>query len=419
MRLPINPILYLVTSGLVGGAAWQFYQAYEEKDAFRVDEMVKTFRDGVERGEARQPDAKDWRPGDYSQVFASANLTGKVAPKATVATEQKEPEKPPAPPQIPITDIIKIQAVIHERLVQVDDSEGPKNGNGGDGVQIPKNQTGVLVLYVDPANVQPPPEVVAARANGAAPVYSAPQSSRVGRSRNKRAGRGQVTAPINSGGAPLTQFIYLYSDANTLWPPYDNIKLVRVDESCGYGVFARSDPSDPEKTGEDEKIYKEELQAGLNQKVLAALDRLSGGEKATVERRPTRPAQPVPVAANTGIWRGGDTTRRFDNGEVHLGKDLARQFGSEPDRILSQAGLRSYRSGSVRGVQVTRVPPQLTGVGLQADDVILELNGQKVSSESQAYSVGKRLYQGGERVFKAKILSNGRVREETFLAPRN
>ena len=96
-------------------------------------------------------------------------------------------------------------------------------------------------------------------------------------------------------------------------------------------------------------------------------------------------------------------------------------LSQQSERVFHEdVGLRSYSSarGNVRGVQVTRISPELQRFGVQSGDVLLELNGKPVRSKAEALAVGRKQYQAGVRVFRAKVLNRyGRQEERTYYAP--
>ena len=50
-------------------------------------------------------------------------------------------------------------------------------------------------------------------------------------------------------------------------------------------------------------------------------------------------------------------------------------------------------------------------------DLMLEVNGIPVKSRSQAIDVGTKQYKGGEREFRVRIMTMGRIEERTYTAP--
>jgi hypothetical protein len=72
------------------------------------------------------------------------------------------------------------------------------------------------------------------------------------------------------------------------------------------------------------------------------------------------------------------------------------------------------------GITVKAVPKgsRAEAVGLKAEDRIISVNDEKVSSVEQAVSVGKRQYDGGTNTFSVKVLRAGKEHNFTFHAPK-
>ena len=88
-----------------------------------------------------------------------------------------------------------------------------------------------------------------------------------------------------------------------------------------------------------------------------------------------------------------------------------------------EVGVSTYKArvGNYEGLKIDRVSSRLSSFGFQPGDVVLSVNGEKVKSKSQAYSVGKRQYEGGTRLFVVQVL-NGRgtgVETRTITVPKN
>ena len=64
------------------------------------------------------------------------------------------------------------------------------------------------------------------------------------------------------------------------------------------------------------------------------------------------------------------------------------------------------------------VAPKLaSSYGVQTGDVLLKINGRKISSKAQATNMVKKDYQRGVRTFATEWLSNGQVVERVYQAP--
>jgi hypothetical protein len=102
----------------------------------------------------------------------------------------------------------------------------------------------------------------------------------------------------------------------------------------------------------------------------------------------------------------------------HVGRNDEKRF-RDSDDFLEQLNVDTYVSKSGRrGLIVRSVDSQLaSSFGVAAGDVLLEVNGQKVESKAQAFSLGKAQYKRGVRTFVTKWLSGGQEVERIYQAP--
>lgn len=431
-RLPIQPILYLAITGLAAGSVWQFYEAFQQQRQQKKgqelnNQIVSDFNQHMELGRSRQPEHKTWNPELHKTSFRDANLTGKLPPKPVETDKPAEDVAPPTPPQVPLADIFELRALCYQSgsldSQKADSEDAPEEVRGAVVADQRGNQTSVVIVYHTEANVEPPEDVLAAVGKQAGtPRTFTPGDSVRPRTTNQRGGRngrptpprgrGATALPSFGGNAELTHTVYL---DETLWPPYDHIRLVRVDEGGLFAVFEREVLEDGSDEFAKEKVFKAEL--GLSQDLLAKLASLEG--QAGRPNAPIEPGSEQPIAApRDNGWISAPTTRVIDD-QVHVGEDLADKVRREPDKLFTSLGLRSYssRGGSVKGLQISSVPSELSSFGFQRGDVIISVNGKPVTSKQQAYSVGKRQYQGGERTFEVEMITNGKRETRTILAP--
>jgi hypothetical protein len=418
-RLPLPSILYLTIAGLTAAAGWQFYLAFEEQrsrpsNADFHAELLKDFQLRMETGRSRQPDQKLWNPEPHKTSFRDANLTGKLPPPPPTETETAEEKEPEVKPKIPLSDIFVLRALCHESTsIAQDAAASDEEGAAGE-----SNQTSVVIEYKPEANIEPPEDVAVAVPYSPADTGRATNRNGRGRTTNRPAtrGRGVAAPPTFAAGKALTHTVFL---DEPLWPPFEHIRLVRVDEKGDFAVFQREEPGQPEEEWVEEKVFKSVLELG--QELLSELARLgaASGERGGEREPGAEPDAPVDVQpGRDNGWIASPTTIRRGN-QVHVGEDLAERVRTEPDRVFNELGVRSYtsRSGSVSGLQVTRVPAALQNFGVQQGDVILSVNGESVRDKAQAYSIGKRQYQRGERSFQVEMISNGQRVTRTILAP--
>jgi hypothetical protein len=105
------------------------------------------------------------------------------------------------------------------------------------------------------------------------------------------------------------------------------------------------------------------------------------------------------------------------NGVTHISKQDEERF-RDPDELLRQIDVDIYSGKSVKGLIVRNVDPKLgKTMGIEAGEVLIEINGHAVRSRSEALERGKDDYQRGVRTFTSKWLSNGAVIERTWQAP--
>lgn len=382
-KLPVKLLLYSLYAGataLFAGIGWTFYETYLiqqrlSNPAFR--EQTKTdFDELLKAGRELQPERRQWRYGGsesaWWQQFAKVNIIGKVeVPKVEDAPPEAE-VKAPEDSGVPVTDVLVIESLMCE-------------------IGKTNQSTHVVVKYKPEANVQPPPEMLS---SAAAPV---------GRAWSPGDGtRGQPTGaaamPLVSGPqADVRHFIRL---DETLWPPYANVRLVRVSEDAQSAFFQREDPKKDRATWKEEEVFKNELE--LDPDVVKALRTEQRRDRADG----TKPVDPPVVKASD--WQDVPETREVSPGNVHLSRKDYDRFGAESDRIFNEdVAFSSYRSrvGNYEGLRVDRVSGQLAAFGVRAGDVILSVNGQAVKGQAQAYNVGRRQFESGTRRFVVEILS--------------
>jgi type II secretion system protein C len=87
--------------------------------------------------------------------------------------------------------------------------------------------------------------------------------------------------------------------------------------------------------------------------------------------------------------------------------DLEKRLGSEMGRIMTETAVSSVSTGSVKGVVLNRVPQGslLTDAGLQAGDIITEVDGVAIDSPVTLLSLYPKLQT--ESQFQAVVMRNG------------
>jgi hypothetical protein len=197
----------------------------------------------------------------------------------------------------------------------------------------------------------------------------------------------------------------------TLWPPFQDIRLVGVSADAQVAYFVRGTPEPGKEPPKEEDLYKTAM--NLPQDVLAEVRRLQG--------RPVEPRSAGPTAsAAPGTWTDVEDTTEI-RGVRHIGRKDAKLFNENPDEVLGRVSVdvwRSSQSSGRRGLIVLGVEPQMASrFGVQANDVLLEINGRPVSNKAEAINFGKKEYQKGVRTFVTKWYSNGAEVERVYQAP--
>ena len=168
---------------------------------------------------------------------------------------------------------------------------------------------------------------------------------------------------------------------------------------------------EPAPEPKEEELLK--TTADIPQDVLQALRKLQGRESRTGRTASNSDA------AQSQKWRDVEQTTRFGNA-FHIGRKDERRFRENADDFFNNVYVDTYvsKTSSLRGVSVRSVEPKLAqSYGIQTGDVLLEVNGRKISSKAQATNMVKKDYRRGVRTFSTKWLSNGQVVERVYQAP--
>ncbi|MBL9079827.1 MAG: hypothetical protein JNL08_20180 [Planctomycetes bacterium] len=428
-------LLYLVAAGLFGFAAWTVYQmAPLWKEQARIAQTSNGQKDGLKgltlgKGGAERVSQWDYsqRTVDWWAAFKDANLIGKLPPPPPEQVEAVAKPVDVAKPIKPLEEIIEIISIAYD---------GSRKGEGG--------YSHVIVRYKPEANVQPPewwvrentPPTAGAPAAGPRDVAAAPGRTptrpAVPQPVRPPAGRPPAATPspmpTSMVGREIVQQLWVeWPDArspadaaqhtNRLWAPYEDIRLVATSADAQAAFFERDVPPPP--AGETPPAAKREelLKTAMNlsQDVLRELRRLQEREGIA----PTRQREPSAAAPKQGTWLDVEETTRV-NGVTHIGRKEAQRFEQSGDRFFEQLNVDTYvsKTGNLRGLIVRNVDPRLAQqFGVQAGEVLLEVNGRPVQTQAQAIQLGKADYKRGVRTFVTKWLTNGQVVERTYQAP--
>jgi len=421
MKLPIPLLLYTVSTGLIGVAGWQVYEMLpllkkEKRDA-ATGQGIAEGTDKLALGKGSGPETTNWVYTDSTRAwwaeFKDANFLGKLPPPPDVP-------KPPGPEETKKPIDVRPLEQIFELVSLVYDSQDQGKGE----------ISHVIVRYKPEANVQPPEwyvrETTAAASTtpSARPGDGVPMTRQGGNPAGPQGkpnpARATTQMPTSMIGRDVLQKVWVQGDGNPrrdpkLWPPFDDIKLVRVADDAQSAFFVRTPP--PPKPGEpavevkEEQLYKSA--ANLDQNVKRELSRINGRDGAPATGQQTAPVEP---SANTWL----DTEETTKVGKVtNIGRKDEKLFREGADDLLSNVNVDPYvgRSGT-RGLRVLNVDPQLASrFGVAPGEVLLSVNNRPVSTKAQAMQFGKGEYQKGVRTFVTKWLANGQEVERIYQAP--
>ncbi len=377
MKLPINPLLYLVSLACASGIVLNIVGTvkpriqWDRKKVERVRDDVKKL---VDQGGKVLPDNNQWRydaNDPFWELFKSANFTGYRAPEPVA----KSPGGPKAPPPG------GLDVDLREKLMLICISLGGDN-------------TRAVVQYLDQVDV---------------PQRFKPKNpTAVQVPMGNRGGRGRRPPPM---AVPISNTVPAHhvDVGQHLWPPYTNFYLVGVAEDARSVFF--EDRGKPKVKGRypSQEVLKNEL--GLPEDVLERLVREARrggtGTKAPAAANPTGPKQPKTR------WQDVEKTKLVSENEwIVSRKDLGyiNQRGNK--FIHEDVHLGDYSGGSgknrVRGVSVRKLSQRARGLGVNEGDILVSLNGIPVKNRAQAIREGKRLWRKGVRSFKAVFLRRGR-----------
>lgn len=437
MKLPLPFLLYLTSAGLLGVSGWLLFKAWPDLQPSAGTERSKRGQDKatvkIDDGRRANPPSQDWnyaRQPQWWQALKTVNLTGKEPPKGPTELQPVVQAVEPVVNVTPLEDIIELVSLMYDPF---------KDGRGG--------QTHVTVKYKATANVQAPEwyvretQAVAAGAGAGAfrpgmDVAAQPNQPQPTQPVRPPAGarppqpRGASTPmPMSNVGREFLQRVFVEGDGTVrqgqkLWPPFDNIRLVRVSPDAQVAFFVRElPPAPPPKEGEpvptpkepaEERLRKSAL--GLSQDLLEMIDKLQGGNRAAEARG----AGDVITSAGSAWVDNPDGETRQVGSNYHVGRNDERLFREDPERLFAAIQAETYvsRVGSTRGVKLNNVEPSMARrFGVAAGEVIVAVNGEPVATKADAIAVGKRQYNRGTRNFVVRFLSNGQFVERTYVAP--
>lgn len=428
MKLPVNFLLYLTTTGLLGLAGWTFYQVQKEGSAEQIklasQKGIDDARDLLAKGRGQMGDTQRTRyeQARWKAVWMAPDILGKGPPPPPPPEDDVPVQPKQVGPVDPLDEVIDLLSLV---------SDTSTDGKGG--------QSHVIVRYRETLRAVEPPEwYLRQRENENATAAGA---GRPGDQINvnlrtsrppPRGGAGPVATqspvPGSSAGRELLQTVWVAGDGsprfeNTLWPPYDNVRLVRVAEDAQSAFFVRiQPPPDGETSGpppEEERVYvEEEVYKGtfaMSKDLVETMTQLRREGAARLQE-----VQQQAVEQPSSQWKDVLETERID-GIYNVGRNDEAMFGSE-EEALRHINVDSYvsRTGSgMRGLRVMNVSPEIQSrFGVQVGELILSVNGEPVRTKAEAITVGKRLYNRGVRRFTVRFINTGGQEiERTYQAP--
>lgn len=437
MKLPLPLLLYAATLGLLafGGLTVQKLIPVMSKESRQAatDRGSQAGKDRIGAGRGKGPVSADWR---YNQAawwsdFKNVNFIGKLPPPPPKPKEADEQPKAEAVRDVrPLDQIIELVSLVY-------DSQDLGRGE----------LSHVIVRYRPEANVQPPEwymrETAVSSAAGApmaAPRDVAPPPRPGGNAGGPQGNRGRDggggTRPPTRGptsalptslvGREILQKVWVHGDGDPrrdprLWPPFQDIRLVRVDPSAQVAYFVRTPPpprdgaqpkeNEATATPPEEPLVKTAFNLSLD--LIQELQRLQG-------KKPDAAVAQAPVASAVGATDFPDVEESTLIGGVRvLGRRQEQRFRDNADEVWQKIQLDTYqsRTSTTKGLQVRSVDPQIAAeFGVVQGDVLLEVNGHPVRTQAEALRFGEGEYNKGVRTFVTKWLSAGQVVERTYQA---
>ncbi|MEZ5963387.1 MAG: hypothetical protein R3F56_06020 [Planctomycetota bacterium] len=411
-KLPVNLILYSLyaaSAGLIGGIGWTFYATWLKREESRTEAFQKRVADRVdshlEVGRKAQPERQNWRydveaRDNWWTKFGKVNLIGALPPEpeAPVVEEKKEPVKDAG---VPIDSLVVLESLLLE-VSKVPAVGGPSATGTGAGGAEPESTSHVVVRYKPGVEVHPPADVVAPAAGQ--PAWGGPGDS------TRPSGAPTPPIPLAGGQVELRQFVHI---DETLWPPHNTLRLTRISEDGQVAYFTREDPAKDRSEWKEEPLEKNELE--LPTEVVRAL-REARGQKGTEKAGDATDVEPPPSGPDIGDWQDPSETREIKPGQVHVSRRDYDYIRDNSDKVFNdEVAVRTWKArvGNYEGLLVDRLSPRLQNFGIQPGDVILSINGEKVKNKANAYSIGRRQYDGGTRRFLVEILSGRGTGVET------
>jgi len=400
MKLPINFLLYTLSAALLGGVGWVFYQAIVEapKKQRTPSEVKADVESLITSGQKKQPPESSWHYGDAAwwSKLKVVNWIGKLPPKVEITTPS-QPTKPVETKDTSLDVVLNAIAIVYH---------GPASK--------------AVIRYKPTAGVTPPADFMR---TGPSDVISTPVGPGAG-GRPPVPGGSRSGSPMPSASVdPNSALVHHLKLEDTLWSPYQNVRLVAISADAQVLTFLREKDGVPKEEWKKEEVFRNEL--GLPDDVNRALAKWLGvggtaSRPVAATRGSRQPGPEQPVRSAGSGWQPVETTRELDPGQWHISERDYRYLTENSERIVNEdVVVTPYRSpqGSRAGLQVVKVSKELAQYGIQSNDVILSINGEPVTSKAQAVQASRKQYDRGTREFVVEVLSRGQISQRTFHAP--
>lgn len=429
MKLPIALFLYTAALGLAGTSGWIVYRmmplwSKQARDAATHTGM-KDAKDKISLGKGQGQGSVDWsyssRTTQWWAGFLAVNFVGKLPPPPAKIEDPSEAKKPDVVADVrPLEQIIELVSLVYD----------PHDQGKGE-------LSHVIVRYRPEANVQPPEWYVreTTSVSSGGPVAAGrdvapprvggnplgPQGKPLAGSPPNNKNRGASGLPSSTLGREVLQKVWIQGGGDPrrdpkLWPPFSDIRLVRVDPTAQSAYFVRAalEPKDgvaasPE--AKEEELLKSAM--GLPQDMVRELHRLQGRSSGEAS------GGALPSAKQSGMtWRETEETALIDNVR-HIGRRDEQRFRDNPNELWDKVNVDTYvsKTSSTKGLVVRNLDAQVASrFGVVQGDVLIEVNGRSVQTKAQAVQFGEGEYKKGVRTFVTKWISAGQVVERIYQA---
>ena len=379
MKLPITPLLYLVSVGSLGGIVHAVIQYTDKSGAYdqkAMNEIRRTNDNLRKQGQSTNVGDESWNYASewFWYQFRDANFIGKVEEKKQIdiKTAKVEDPKPENLDLNTVFDLICITSAGH--------------------------QTGVVIKYKTDVDV---PEKF--KKQPSTTVMNTVPKGRRGRA---------LPRPIEVSLESPTHHLKI---GEKLWPRFEHVVLKSVSADARSATFELQLPDQKVEGKFPVKIIRKPvlgLPPGIAEKLMMAGN---GGEGRAGGL--SDPALPDQVPNLTWVDTPETTVTR--DGRVNVARKDQRFLEERGPEIFNQdVHMRDYSGGSgrhkVRGVEIRKLSNRVRQFGINVGDVIISINNVKITGMASAKKVGRRLYRKGVRNFRAEILRGGRIITRTY-----